>query len=84
MGQAGEGDDPEIHGITMVELEERPALAAWTVEWRVEITKRPSSSQWSEAGVRRNNGAAVLITEPQPIFPRKPCARALEGENDDP
>ena len=46
--EAGEGDNPIVHGVnneTTIELGERSALGTCETESRIELTKRPSASQ---------------------------------------
>ena len=48
--EAGEGDDPEVHGVdnvTTIELGEGLALDVWVSERRInrDLTKRPSANQ---------------------------------------
>ena len=53
--EAGEGDDPEVHGVdnvTTIELEEQPALGAWMRELDAKVTKRPSASQLFKRNMR--------------------------------
>ena len=46
--QAGESEDPIVHGVNdvaTIELKEPPSLDTWETEFDIELTKRPSASQ---------------------------------------